>query len=141
MLHTPHRPTDIPGASSHVSQDPDHGGIGGGRGDADRLGHGAARLGHAAHRGQGETWGDEIYFEIPVTADLENDAREVVDLGDLVYWPPGHAFCIFFGPTPSSRNPNEIRLYSPANIIGKVAGDPTVFAKVRSGTKVRVERA
>ncbi len=88
----------------------------------------------------GETWGDEIYFGIPVKADLERDAQAVVQLGDLGYWPPGHAFCIFFGPTPSSRG-GEIRPYSPVNVIGKVAGDATVFKKVRSGTKVRLERA
>jgi hypothetical protein len=88
----------------------------------------------------GETWGDEIYFRIPLRAELEKDAKEVVQLGDLGYWPPGHAFCIFFGPTPSSRG-DEIRPYSPVNVIGKVAGDPAVFKKVRSGTKVRLERA
>ena len=90
---------------------------------------------------KGETWGDEIYFGIPVKADLEQDAREVVQFGDLGYWPLGHAFCIFFGPTPSSRTPNEIRPYSPVNVVGKVVGDPTAFKKVRSGTKVRLERA
>ena len=89
----------------------------------------------------GGTWGDEIYFGIPVKADLERDAKEVVQLGDLGYWPSGHAFCIFFGPTPSSRTPNEIRPYSPVNVIGKVVGDATAFKKVRSGTKVRLERA
>ncbi len=88
----------------------------------------------------GETWGDEIYFGIPVKADLEKNSKEVVQLGDLGYWPPGHAFCIFFGPTPSSRG-EEIRPYSPVNVIGKVVGDATVFKKVRSGTKVRLERA
>jgi hypothetical protein len=89
---------------------------------------------------KGEVWGDEIYFEIPVRADLEKGAREVVDLGDLGYWPPGNAFCIFFGPTPSSRTKDEIRPYSPVNVIGKVTGDPTVFKKVRSGARVRLER-
>ena len=90
---------------------------------------------------EGETWGDEIYFGIPVKAELAKDAKEVVDLGDLGYWPPGNAFCIFFGPTPSSRTKHEIRPYSPVNVIGKVAGYATVFEKVRSGTKVRLERA
>ena len=86
-----------------------------------------------------ETWGDEIYFSIPVKAKPEKP-RETVDMGDLGYWPPGSAFCIFFGPTPSSRG-SEIRPASPVNVFGKVAGDPTVFKKVRSGTQVRVERA
>ena len=90
---------------------------------------------------KGETWGDEIYFGIPVKAKLAKDAKEVVHLGDLGYWPPGHAFCIFFGPTPSSRTPNEIRPYSPVNVIGKVSGDSTVFKQVRSGARVRLEHA
>lgn len=86
----------------------------------------------------GETWGDEIYFRIPVNAKPENP-RETVELGDLGYWPPGAAFCIFFGRTPSSRGA-EIRPASPVNVFGKLAGDPTIFKKVRSGTQVRVER-
>jgi hypothetical protein len=86
-----------------------------------------------------ETWGDEIYFGIPVKAKPE-DARAVVNLGDLGYWPPGSAFCIFFGPTPASRG-DEIRPASPVNVLGRVLGDPTVFKSVRSGTTVRVERA
>ncbi|HET8576310.1 MAG TPA: cyclophilin-like fold protein [Methylomirabilota bacterium] len=87
----------------------------------------------------GETWGDEIYFSIPVTAKSESP-RETVEMGDLGYWPPGSAFCIFFGPTPASRG-SEIRPASPVNVLGRVLGDPTVFKKVRSGTTVRVERA
>ena len=87
----------------------------------------------------GETWGDEIYFGIPVKAESENP-REVVELGDLAYWPPGSAFCIFYGPTPASRG-KEIRPASPVNVFGRVLGDPKVFKAVRSGTTVRVERA
>jgi hypothetical protein len=87
----------------------------------------------------GETWGDEIYFSIPVKAKPESP-RETVEMGDLGYWPPGSAFCIFFGPTPASRG-SEIRPASPVNILGRVLGDSTVFKKVRSGTTVRVERA
>src|SRR4030095_9288983 len=86
----------------------------------------------------GETWGDEIYFSIPVKAKLEKSA-ETVSMGDLGYWPPGTAFCIFFGPTPMSRG-NEIRPASPVNIFGKIVGDATVFKKVRAGTQVRGER-
>jgi len=85
------------------------------------------------------TWGDEIYFGIPVDADPENP-REVVDLGDLAYWPPGNAFCIFFGRTPASRG-DEIRPASAVNVFGKVKGDPKVFKKVRIGERVRIERA
>ena len=85
------------------------------------------------------TWGDEIYFSIPVDAEPENP-REVVERGDLGYWPPGSAFCIFFGPTPASRG-GEIRPASPVNVFGRILGDPTIFKKVRGGEKISVERA
>jgi len=86
-----------------------------------------------------DTWGDEIYFSIPVTAKLES-ARETVERGDLGYWPPGSAFCIFFGPTPASHG-DEIRPASPVNVFGRLVGDASVWKKVRAGTAVRVERA
>ncbi|MCZ6677676.1 MAG: cyclophilin-like fold protein [Candidatus Poribacteria bacterium] len=86
----------------------------------------------------GNTWGDEIYFSIPVTMDGENP-QEVVDLGDLAYWPPGTAFCIFFGRTPASRG-DEIRPASPVNVIGKLSGDPEAFKRVRNGTVVKIEQ-
>jgi len=84
------------------------------------------------------TWGDEIYFAIPVPLD-EEDARAVVALGDLGYWPPGHALCMFFGPTPVSRG-KEIRPASPVNIFGHIVGDPTLLRQVQDGETVTVER-
>jgi len=84
------------------------------------------------------TWGDEIYFTVPVQAELDDSAREVVELGDMGYWPPGNAFCIFFGPTPNSRG-NEIKPASAVNVFGKVVGDATVLKGSRSGVSVRVE--
>jgi hypothetical protein len=84
-------------------------------------------------------WGEEIYFAIPLKTGLEQGAREVVSAGELGYWPTGHAFCIFFGPTPASRG-EEIRAASSVNIIGKVLSDPKVFLKVREGAKVTLER-
>ena len=86
------------------------------------------------------TWGDEIYFAIPVKQG-EDGARATVDLGDLGYWPPGNAFCIFFGQTPMSRTPEEIRPASPVNVIGRVRGDVKVFRRVRSSEPVTLERA
>lgn len=83
---------------------------------------------------RGSTWGDEIYFAIPVDQREEN-AEAVVDLGALAYWPPGKAFCIFFGPTPASRG-DECRPASPVNVVGKVDGDPSGFKKVPSGARV-----
>lgn len=87
--------------------------------------------------GKANRWGDEIYFRIPVRCDEENP-KEVVDVGDLGYWVPGSAFCIFFGPTPASRG-NEIRPASPVNVFGKVIGDATVLRSVRDGDEVKIE--
>ena len=89
---------------------------------------------------RGNTWGDEIYFAIPVKSSLEKNAKELVQVGDLGYWPSGSAFCIFFGPTPASRG-NEVRPASAVNVIGKVSGDARVFKKVGDGAKVRIEKA
>ena len=85
-------------------------------------------------------WGDEIYFTIPLSHDLEPDARETVEAGDLGFWPQGPAFCIFFGPTPISTG-NEIKPASAVNVFGKIIGDPTVFKQVSSSSPVRVEKA
>ena len=87
----------------------------------------------------GQTWGDEIYFSIPVKAKAESP-QETVEMGDLAYWPPGSAFCIFFGPTPASRG-QEIRPASPVNVFGRIVGKATVFTTVHAGTAIRVERA
>lgn len=82
-------------------------------------------------------WGDEIYFRTPVKV-AQEVGSEVVELGDVAYWPPGDALCVFFGPTPVSR-PGEIRPASPVNVIGKVKGDLEKLKKVKQGEKVRVE--
>ncbi len=84
------------------------------------------------------TWGDEIYFGIPVEAGLDETAREVVDLGDLGYWPPGNAFCIFFGLTPMSQ-PGEIRPASAVNIVGRVIGDATQLKQVMDAPEIVIE--
>ena len=85
------------------------------------------------------TWGDEIYFPIPVKIGLEN-AKAVVSEGDLGYWPSGTAFCIFFGPTPMSRG-DEIRPASPVNVFGRMEGDAKVFKKITPGAKIIVDKA
>ena len=87
----------------------------------------------------GSRWGDEIYFAVPVRAGTER-GQEVVQAGDLGYWEPGSAFCIFWGPTPASRG-DEIRPYSPVTVFGRLAGDPRAFDGFTSGTRVRVEPA
>ena len=87
-----------------------------------------------------QTWGDEIYFSIPVEAKAEQDAREIVAVGELGYWPPGTAFCIFFGRTPASTD-DRPRAASAVNILGRIQGEATAFKTVASGTRVRLERA
>jgi hypothetical protein len=89
---------------------------------------------------KGNLWGEEIYFSIPVKTGLEKGAREVVSAGELGYWPTGHAFCIFFGPTPASHG-DEIRAASAVNVIGKVLSDPKVFKKVKDGETVTLQKA
>jgi hypothetical protein len=84
------------------------------------------------------TWGDEIYFAIPVDADLDDSAQDVVEVGDLGYWPPGKAWCIFFGQTPASQ-PGMIMPASAVNVIGKVLGDATAFQAVLREREVVVE--
>ena len=88
--------------------------------------------------GYAQTWGDEIYFSIPLALPLEN-GQEIVGMGDLGYWPTGKAFCIFFGPTPASMG-DEIRPASAVNVFGKVTGDATIFKQVEEGTEVVIEK-
>ena len=90
-------------------------------------------------KGAANRWGDEIYFEIPVRANQESDARAEVAVGELGYWPVGHAFCIFFGPTPVSADERP-RAYSPVNILGRIVGDATRFRSVRDGAPVHITR-
>ena len=89
--------------------------------------------------GSANRWGDEIYFGIPVTVGLE-EAQQTVDVGDIGYWPPGKAFCIFFGQTPASKG-KEPRAASPVNVFARIVGDPLVFRKVKDDDKVRIERS
>lgn len=84
-------------------------------------------------------WGDEIYFGIPVAMGEEN-GKEVVDLGDIAYWPPGSAFCIFFGRTPASRG-DEIRPASAVNVVGKIKGAPKVFKAVSNGERIVLDKS
>ncbi len=85
------------------------------------------------------TWGDEIYFSVPVDSQLDETSKEVVEIGDLGYWPPGSAFCIFFGMTPMS-SPGKIKPASAVNIIGKFLCDPADFKAVMRESKVTLEK-
>ena len=82
-------------------------------------------------------WGDEIYFDIPLSLELEPDARADVEVGDLAYWPAGPAFCIFFGPTPVSTG-DQPRAYSPVNVFGRVSGDTGKLKTISAGAVIKV---
>ena len=90
--------------------------------------------------GSANRWGDEIYFVISLKLDADKDATEIVEAGDLAYWPEGCCFCIFFGKTPESTE-TEIKAASKVNIFGKVKGDLENFKNARNGDLVIVEKA
>jgi hypothetical protein len=84
------------------------------------------------------TWGDEIYFDVPLNMEIE-DGKEMVDIGDVAYWPDGPSLCLFFGRTPASRG-NEIRAASPVTVMGRIVGDPKILKSVKPGAAITVER-
>ncbi len=101
---------------------------------------GKAIYGALPIRAKGQRWGGEIYFSIPVSCELEEDSREVLEEGELGYWPTGTAFCIFFGPTPASSG-DEIRAASEVNIVGRIKGDLSGLWDVPDGAEVCIEKA
>ena len=84
------------------------------------------------------TWGDEVYFSIPVSVAAEPDARDVMIPGDIAYWPPGAAVAIAYGPTPASQG-NELRLASPSNVWARALGEVGLLRTVAPGTPVKME--
>ena len=89
--------------------------------------------------GMANTWGDEVYFTIPVHIDQAPDAQQEVGIGDLGFWPVGDAFCIFFGPTPVSTS--EIpKAYSPVNVFGHILGNATEFRNVSDEDEIKVTK-
>jgi hypothetical protein len=85
-------------------------------------------------------WGNEIYFSTGLQSNLESGASDVVLSGDIAYWPPGTAFCIFYGLTPASLG-EEIRAASEVNVIGKITGDEEVFKAVANGTRITITKS
>ena len=86
------------------------------------------------------TWGEEVYFSTPVSAELEPDARQVVDPGTVCFWVQGSSLALPYGPTPVSEG-DECRLVARVNVLGKIEGDPRQLAKIKEGDKLTVERA
>ena len=85
------------------------------------------------------TWGHEFYFDIGTRIESSPDASDIVELGDIAYWPPGSALCIFFGRTPASQG-QEIRAASPVTVLGALTNTPTdKLRRVRTGTSIRIE--
>jgi hypothetical protein len=83
------------------------------------------------------TWGNEVYFSLPVAMKLDADARQVVAAGDVCYWVQGNALALPFGPTPISQA-DECRLVTHCNVLGRINGDPRRLATVRDGDAIRV---
>ena len=86
----------------------------------------------------GNRWGDEIYFSINISDELKDESTDLFNVGDLAFWPPGNAFCIFWGPTPASKK-NEIRSASPANLIGQIIDNPLELSSVPSGEEIIIK--
>lgn len=87
----------------------------------------------------GSRWGEEIYFSIPIKEQASPDARADMAVGELAYWPPGNAFCIFFGPTPASDD-DAPRAASEVNPVGQITDDATALTAVPDGATVRIEK-
>jgi len=87
-----------------------------------------------------QTWGEEVYFTTPVSAELEPDARQVVEPGTVCFWTQGDALALPYGRTPISTDERP-KLANPCNVLGKVVGDARQLAKIRPGDKLRVEKA
>jgi len=88
-----------------------------------------------------QTWGEEVYFEAPVSADLEPDARQVVEPGTVCFWVEGSSLALPYGRTPISAKDGKPKLVTRCNVLGRVVGDPRALAGVKSGARVRVEAA
>ena len=84
------------------------------------------------------TWGDEVYFELPLKLALEPDARQVVEPGAVCFWVEGNSLALPFGPTPASKG-DEPRLVTRCNVLGNIEGDPRELKKVKAGVPIRVE--
>jgi hypothetical protein len=89
-------------------------------------------------RASANVWGEEVYFEVPVSASLEPDAQQVVEPGTVCFWVEGNALALPFGPTPISKG-TECRLAAPCNVLGRIEGDARRLAGVKDGARISIE--
>ena len=89
---------------------------------------------------EAQTWGDEVYFDVPVQAPLEKDARQVVEPGTVCFWVEGSALALPFGPTPISEG-DECRLVTKVNVVGQIDGDPKQLRSIKPGVFIAVQQA
>jgi hypothetical protein len=94
-------------------------------------------LKHVPFTSSANTWGDEVYFDTPITTSKEANAKDIVDAGELAFWVEGSCIAVGFGPTPISQG-NEIRLAAKTNIWGKALTDVKLLSKVKDGDPVNV---
>ena len=93
-------------------------------------------------KGSVNTWGEEIYFNINISIELEENARSEADIGEVGYWDSGTAFCIFFGKTPASGSDNKPKAIGPVNMLGKIIDiDPKKLLEVNDGDEILLEKA
>ncbi len=88
-------------------------------------------------RSRAKRWGDEVYFSTPVDMDIAQDAKEFVEVGDVAFWPPDNALCLFFGPTPCSSN-GQPKAASAVNMVGKLLGEVSLLKAVTDNAQVEV---
>lgn len=91
-------------------------------------------------RSRANTWGEEVYFSLPVSVKKEKNAVEVVPPGTVCFWVEGSSLALPYGPTPVSKG-DECRLVTSVNVLGKLEGDPRVLSGVRDGDSIEVSLA
>lgn len=87
----------------------------------------------------GNLWGDEVYFRTDIVSQIDETAKVTVELGDIAFWPPSNALCIFYGKTPVSTD-EEIKPASAVNIVGKVTSDIEILKKLKEGAEIKVTK-
>jgi hypothetical protein len=84
-------------------------------------------------------WGDELYTDKTQIIGEKENAKAVVNLLDVAYWPEGSALCLFYGPTPISKSKNEILPYSPVNVVGKIISKDNILDTIKESSIVIIK--